>query len=164
MAGLSFYTVDEEYVDYLAPVAPHLFRNAKAGQRNSRKYIGIVLRVNGFDYFAPLSSFKDKHRRMKNGLDFLKVKDYAVINLNCMFPVPDGACHHVDFSLVSDARYRSLLQAEYRVIKQLAPKIEKNAANLYKHKLENGDSTKLAARCNDFTALESACESYQQKA
>ena len=161
MAGLSFYTVDEEYVDYLVPFAPHLFRNAKAGQKNSRKYIGVVLRVNGFDYFAPLSSFKEKHRHMKNGLDLLKVKDYAVINLNCMFPVPAGVAHLVDFRQVPDARYRSLLQAEYRTIKQLAPKIVKNAANLYKHKLENGDSTRLAARCNDFSALERACKAYR---
>ena len=87
MAGLSFYTVDERYIDYLAPYAPHLFHNAKKGQGHSRKYIGIVLEVNGFEYFAPLSSFKEKHRRMKNGLDFIKVGDYAGINLNCMFPV-----------------------------------------------------------------------------
>ena len=46
--SLKFYTVDEEYVDYLAPYAPHLFRNAKNGQRNSRKYIGVVLKVGAF--------------------------------------------------------------------------------------------------------------------
>lgn len=48
------------------------------------------MRVNGFDYFAPLSSFKDKHKTMKESVDFLKVKDYAVINLNNMFPVVKG--------------------------------------------------------------------------
>lgn len=90
--GISFYNVDEAYVDYLLPHAPHLFRNAKATQVHSRKYIGVVLRVGSFDYFAPLSSFKEKHRRMKNSLDLVKVKDYAVINLNNMFPVPPGCC------------------------------------------------------------------------
>lgn len=105
---LSFYTVDGAYVDYLAPHAPHLFRNAKAGQAHSRKYVGIVLRVNGLDYFAPLSSFKEKHRRMKDGLDFIKVKHYAVINLNNMFPVPAGSCQKVDFKAEPDARYRAL--------------------------------------------------------
>ena len=104
MAGLSFYTVDERYIDYLAPYAPHLFHNAKKGQGHSRKYIGIVLEVNGFEYFAPLSSFEEKHRRMKNGLDFIKVGDYAVINLNCMFPVATDTYQRVDFSAVQATR------------------------------------------------------------
>ena len=107
MAGLSFYTVDERYIDYLAPYAPHLFHNAKKGQGHSRKYIGIVFEVNGFEYFTPLSSFKEKHRRMKNGLDFIKVGDYAVINLNCMFPVATDTYQRVDFSAVQDKRYRA---------------------------------------------------------
>ena len=68
------------YITYLSAYAPHLFQNKKSGQKNERKYIGIVLQINGFDYFAPLSSFKDKHKLMKEGLDFIKVKDYAVIN------------------------------------------------------------------------------------
>lgn len=36
-------------------------------------------------YFAPLSSYKPKHEKMKNGLDFIKVGNYAVININNMF-------------------------------------------------------------------------------
>lgn len=161
--GIRFYNVDEAYVDYLAPHAPHLFRNAKAAQAHSRKYIGVVLRVGGHDYFAPLSSFKEKHRKMKNGLDFVKVKDYAVINLNNMFPVPARCCHVVDFAKEPDERYRALLQAEYRAIKPLQDRIRKNAANLYRHKLENGESTKLARRCNDFGALEELCDAWPPK-
>ena len=161
MAGLSFYTVDERYIDYLAPYAPHLVHNAKKGQGHSRKYIGIVLEVNGFEYFAPLSSFKEKHRRMKNGLDFIKVGDYAVINLNCMFPVATDTYQRVDFSAVQDKRYRDLLQAEYRIIKQLEGRIRKNASTLYNHKANNGDSTPLSARCNDFPLLERACQGFR---
>lgn len=47
-------------------------------------YIGIILEVKGIKYFAPLSSFKNKHKQMKEGVDFIKIKDYAVINLNNM--------------------------------------------------------------------------------
>lgn len=164
MAGLSFYTVDERYIDHLAPHAPHLFKNARKGQAHSRKYVGIVLEVNGFDYFAPLSSFKEKHRKMKNGLDFIKVGDYAVINLNNMFPIAEGTYQRVDFSSVPDRRYRDLLQAEYRIIKQLEGRIRKNASTLYKYKLSNGDSTRLSSRCNDFAALEEVSRRYQPEA
>lgn len=35
------------------------------------------MEINGYKYFAPLSSFKDKHKRIKEGVDFIKIKDYA---------------------------------------------------------------------------------------
>lgn len=78
MESIKIYEIDAAYIDYLVPYAPHLFHNRQKGQANERKYIGVVLQINGFDYFAPLSSFKPKHRKMKEGLDFLKVEDYAV--------------------------------------------------------------------------------------
>lgn len=43
-----------------------------------------------FKYFAPLSSFKPKHKRLSETIDFIKIGDMAVINLNNMFPVSDG--------------------------------------------------------------------------
>ena len=155
MDNLKVYEVDPAYIDHLAPHAPHLFRNSSGGA-NSRKFIGVVLTVGDMSYFAPLSSFKPKHRKMKPGLDFLKIKDYAVVNLNCMFPVPMSACRYVDFSKVHDPHYRALLLAEYRVIKSMQAKIRKNAATLYNLKV-SGQDTSLTRRCNDFKALEAAC-------
>ena len=61
MDNIRFYEIRTQYIDYLVPYAPHLFHNSKKGQAKQRKYIGIVLQVNGMDYFAPLSSFKPKH-------------------------------------------------------------------------------------------------------
>ena len=75
MDNLKLYEINASYITYLSAYAPHLFQNKKSGQKNERKYIGIVFHINGFDYFAPLSSFKDKHRLMKEGLDFIKIKD-----------------------------------------------------------------------------------------
>ena len=40
-------------------------------------------------------------------------------------------------------------------------KIRKNALVIYKHKLEKGNSTGLAKRCNDFTLLEELCKDYK---
>lgn len=79
-----------------------------------------------------------------------------------MPPAPARCCRRVDFAAEKDTRYRSLLLAEYRIIKQMQAKIRKNAENLYRHKLENGNSTKLAARCNDFAALEETCRDYDR--
>lgn len=119
MDNIKFYEVSEDYVDYLAPHAPHLFRNKRQGQQNSRKYIGVVLHIEDIDYFAPLSSFKDKHKRMNETLDFIKIKNYSVINLNNMFPVPNDCYSYVDISKECNPKYKSLLLAEYRHIKSI---------------------------------------------
>lgn len=160
MAGIKLYEISASYVDYLLPAAPHLFHNKKPGQQNERKYIGIVLTVNGMDYFAPLSSFKEKHRRMVEGLDFIKVKDYAVINLNNMFPVPAREYRYVDISQERNPQYKALLLAEYRCIKSIQERIKKNAATLYRLKT-SGKISPLTKRCNDFQRLETLCQKYK---
>lgn len=162
MDNLKLYEINGGYITYLSAYAPHLFQNKKSGQKNERKYIGIVLQINGFDYFAPLSSFKDKHKLMKEGLDFIKIKDYAVINLNNMFPVPPSETKYVDIRSERDPHYRALLLAEYRYIKSIQEKIWKNAQNVYKIKIKDGEGSSLAKRCNDFLLLEKACADYMK--
>lgn len=158
---IQLYEVDPRYIQYLSYYEPRLFHNKQPEQTHTRKYIGIVLHIHGFDYFAPLSSYKDKHRRMKDNIDFIKVKEYAVINLNNMFPVPVSAYHYVDIQKERDVRYKALLWAEYYYIKSIQKKIRKNAAVLYTIKARDGNSTALARRCNDFTKLEEACRLYE---
>lgn len=160
MDNIKLYEIDPKYISYLTTFAPHLFHNKQAGQNNERKYIGVVLYINGYEYFAPLSSFKDKHLKMKDSIDFLKIKQYAVINLNNMFPVPSGLCTYVDINAQRNPKYKALLLAEYRFIKSIQEKIRKNAKTLYQLKLKEGDSTPLSKRCNDFLLLEDACKKY----
>ena len=80
----------------------------------------------------------------------MKIKAYAVINLNNMFPVPKGVYSYVDISKEQNPKYKALLLQEYRYIKSIQEKIRKNAVTLYNHKVQNGNSTALAKRCNDF--------------
>ena len=150
MDNIKLFEIDAKYIDYLSSYAQHLFHNKQTGQANERKYIGVILTVNGMEYFAPLSSFKTKHAQMQEALDFIKIKNYAVININNMFPVPDGLAAYVDISKERNPKYKSLLLAEYRFIKSIQGIIRKNARLVYKHKVENGNSTALAKRCNDF--------------
>ena len=102
-------------------------------------------------------------RNMKEGMDFIKVLRYAVINFNNMFPVPPSERVYVDFGAIKDPSYKSLLLAEYRYIKSIQTKIQKNAVTLYNHKLTKGNSTSLAQRCNDFSLLEAKCRNYKRK-
>jgi len=97
---------------------------------------------------------------MQESIDFIKIKNYAVINLNNMFPVPKGQYSYLDFSRERNPKYKQLLQTEYRYIKSIQEKIRKNAANVYQLKLY-GKSSPLTKRCNDFLKLEMMCREYK---
>ena len=158
--NLCFYEINSKYIDYLSVLEPHFFHNKRLGQQNERKYIGIILHVNNMSYFAPLSSFKPKHSKMKESVDFIKIKDYAVININNMFPVPEGLYTYINIQKEKNASYRALLQAEYRIIKKKKERLIKNADIVYIHRIKKGTSTPLGKRCHDFLKLENACRNY----
>ena len=158
MFRLRIYEVKSEYVEYLSKYQDHLFYDKN--NSNKRKYIGIVLEINGYKYFAPLSSFKKKHNKIKEGVDFIKIKDYAVININNMIPVPQGSYYAPDINAEKDTHYRFLLQAESREINRQKNRILKNAQIVYSHKKNYCGSTLLAKRTNDFEKLEQLCDKY----
>ena len=150
--------VRNEYIEYLSSYQKHI--STQTDENFKRKYIGIVLEVSGIKYFAPLSSFKDKHKKMKESVDFIKIKDYAVINLNNMIPVPDSQIVNININKEKNASYRYLLQAESREVNRQKNRIRKNVEIVYSHKKHNGVSTPLAKRTNDFELLEKLSKKY----
>ena len=150
--SLKIYQIDSNYIKYLSQYQNHIF--SQEDKKGTRKYIGIILRIGNCDYFAPLSSYKPKHKDMKESVDLIKIKAYAVININNMIPVPKGCYSLVDVNNEKDVHYRYLLQAEAREINRQRNRIMKNAEIVYNHKLKYGDSTLLAKRTNDFKILE----------
>ena len=163
MGKLRFYEIDEKYIDFLSHYSEHLFHNAKIQQNYSRKYIGILFEINGMKYFAPLSSFKPKHKRLSETIDFIKIGDMAVINLNNMIPVPGGIYVPKNPNLETDQQYKNLLNNERRIIKQRTEQIINNAHSVYNHKLTNDEKSKLSQRCNDFRLLEEKCREFKIK-
>ena len=158
---LNIYEIDPDYICYLSSFEEHLFRNKKISQNFNRKYVGVVLSINGFDYFAPLSSFKEKHKRLAETLDFIKIGQYAVINLNNMFPAPTESCRVINFNEIKDLNYKNLLRNEYKIIRQKNDLILNNANKFYRHKMINDGKSKLRQRCNDFLLLEEKMKGYK---
>ena len=156
--NIRIYEVKSEYIKYLSNYQKHIF--AQSDGKDKRKYMGIVFEVKGIKYFAPLSSYKEKHKHMKESVDFIKIKDYAVINLNNMIPIPDSQIVDIDINKEKNASYRYLLQAESREVNRQKNRIRKNAEIVYSHKKHNGVSTSLAKRTNDFELLERLCREY----
>lgn len=97
---------------------------------------------------------------MKESVDVIKIKTYAVINLNNMIPVPESQIVKVDINKEKDLNYRNMLQAESREVNRQRDRIRKNAEIVYSHKKSEGNLTPLAKRTNDFELLEKLCREY----
>ena len=55
-----FYIVSDEYVEYLLKIESHVMQNKPQERTYHRKYVGVLTEINGFKYFVPMSSPKDK--------------------------------------------------------------------------------------------------------
>src|SRR5690606_17639356 len=101
--------------------------------KKPRKYIGIVIEIDDCNYFAPLSSPKSKHKKMKNDKDFLKINGgkYGAINFNNMIPVHEEALIEYDINNDPDVKYQNILKAQARFIRKNKDNIRKIARNLY---------------------------------
>ena len=64
---LYFITLTSSYLKYLG-----IYEN-KVSLKVNRPFIGIVFKINNKEYFAPLSSPKEKHKKMKTNIDFFKI-------------------------------------------------------------------------------------------
>lgn len=122
------YYIKEDYIDFLKTFEPKIAYN----KHETRPYIGVVISVDDIDFFAPLSSPKQKHLKMKNDIDFRKIDGgrLGVINLNNMIPVSSNDLIPINFDLISDVKYKRLLQNQYRAICQEEQKIITSASKL----------------------------------
>ena len=153
---MKLYNIREEYIDYLRTIDEKVPQN----KGEKRPFVGIVFSIDRHTYFAPLSSPKPKHQRMKNALDFHKIdKSYGVINFNNMIPVPSSQLLLIDISGITNATYKTLLQNQHRYIKQNQEVLEKKARNLYNlscrdiHEL-SAFQLKVKGRCVDFKKIQ----------
>lgn len=85
---MKLYNVTDAYVDYLRQFDSKVPDN----KAEKRPFVGIVFSINGYNFFAPLSSPKPKHRGMKNMPDFHKINSglQGAINFNNMIPIPNS--------------------------------------------------------------------------
>lgn len=138
-----FYIVSERYIDYLR--SDERLDNVCKNKDGKRKYVGTALEINGFSYFVPLSSPKDKDYRIVDGEKKLKGNSpfafhllnknnqfIASLKIGNMIPVPKSELQYYDFSKVNDNKYRDLLNKEYRSIIDNADKITKLVSVAYR--------------------------------
>ena len=129
-----------------------------------------MVQIGEVKYYAPFTSPKRKHLRMKNAKDFRKIAQgqYGAINFNNMIPVPDSALIVQSIKAEPDLKYRRLLQNQYVAIREDWASIEKTARRL--RELVISDEAELSAydrklkfRCCDFSKLEAVLGQYTDK-
>lgn len=156
---MKLYTISEEYINYLKQFS----ENIKYNKNESRPYVGIILEINGHNYFAPLGSPKPKHTKMKESMDFIKIDNgqAGVINLNNMIPVSLECVKQIDFSLY-DEKYVGLLKKQAIWINKNSPKIKSKTLKLYNF-IVTRENTIFHKRSNDFRLLEEKSLEYFSK-
>jgi protein AbiQ len=156
---LDFFQVDAEYIAYLQKYDSRVPKvDYSAANAHDKFLCGIVLNVNGHDYFAPISSFRTPQRtniliKDRNG------KDVASIRFSFMIPVPPNAVAVKKISDEKSEKYRILLNMELQFCRKNANAIYSKAKFVYNSVTEKKDPL-MVKNCCDFKALENACAKY----
>ena len=103
MKNFKLYYITDEYINYLRQFDEKVAYNKNKG----RPYIGIVYSHEGSDYFIPLHSPKEKHKKINDkAVDIYKIKngELGVININNMIPVPMSVLSEV-LPTIEDKKY-----------------------------------------------------------
>lgn len=132
--------------------------------KDTRPFISILFNIENKLYFAPISSPKLKHLKMKQSIDFMKLDEgnLGVVNLNNMIPVKKDFYNEIDFEQISDLRYRRLLKKQYYYLNRNKESLYSFSRRLYKLYINNNLDKKLFNRCCNFKLLEEKCDSFSE--
>jgi len=156
---LDFYEIRADYIAYLLKFdskVPHI--DYSETSPHDKFMCGIVLSVNGYDYFAPISSFATQQRTnmvIKNE----KGKPISSIRFSFMIPVPPSVVDIKKIKNEPSLGYRRLLDLELRFCRKNEKAIRRMAKYIH-NTVVNGKDPIVAKNCCDFSKLETACSNY----
>lgn len=136
--NLVLVKLDEDYCNYLRKFDSKVPYNFD--KKSVRPFVSVLFYIGKLMYFAPLSSPKPKHLKIKNKIDFLKIDGgrLGAINFNNMLPVTDKNVEKINLNIAgktkSEKQYNSLLVEQLRWLN----------------------------RCCDFKLLEEKCSQYNK--
>ena len=156
--------VDSNYCDYLRKFdnkVPYNYNNKKL-----RPFMGILFEVENVEYFAPLSSPKEKHKKLQNTIDLIKIKDgkYGVVNINNMIPVTNN--NYIAFDLKKYTTNKKemlrieLLNNQLRWLTVNRKEIYTKSRLLYHLYKTDKLHKNIKDRCCNYPLLEEKCMEY----
>ena len=159
--NLKLVKVDYKYCNYLRKYDNKVSYNE--GIKELRPYVGVLFKINDIEYFAPLSSPKEKHLKIKNTLDFYKIDDgnLGVINFNNMIPVNSN-----NYELLAldseEIKYRKLLLEQLDYLNKNYFQVISKSYKLYNLYINNKSPMNIKNRCCNFSLLEVKCNEYNK--
>lgn len=165
--SLKIVRIESKYCDFLREYDNRVMINRDG--KEFRPYIGVLFKIDKLLYFAPLSSPKSKHKKMRDTIDFSKINkgEYGAINFNNMIPVIDGVFEYIDLDYIpttnKEMKYLQLLKNQVMWLNKNKTKILKKAKNLYSLYNRNLLYPNVIKRCCDFKLLEKNCTRYKKQ-
>ena len=164
--NLEIVRVDSDYCDYLRKFDNKVAYNKY--EKELRPFIGILFEIDTCKYFAPLSSPKPKHKKMKNMIDFFKIKDgeLGAVNFNNMIPVTDNNYTLVDLNketlTISEQKYQKLLKEQLSWLNAHYRQVKNKSFKLYQLYNSGKLPDNIKSRCCNFKLLEEKCLEYNK--
>ena len=157
---LKFYDIDEDYVKYLQAIDKQIPNISY--DTNNKFVCGIVLNINDFNYYAPISSNK---AIQKTNLPILNKDDnvIAAIRFCFMFPAPAEVLTEKNLRLIDavNSKYADLLSTEYDYCLLNQQRILDKAKSIYK--IGCNKKHVLNYTCCDFQLLEQSLAGYKKE-
>ena len=164
---MRLYSISDDYIEYLRKVFPRVYSNKITNRTHTRKYLGVVFKLNDFNYYIPLSSPKDAHDYITlNGKKVIRKDSIIVIRMvvkgtlkgtlqiGTMIPVPDKALIQYNLQDEQDISYKELVQDEIIFIRKNANRIIKTAKLLYSKKTKSTHKNPVIDKVLDFKSIE----------
>ena len=176
---MKLYSISDEYVSFLRKKYPRVYSNKEDVRIHTRKYLGVVMEIEGYKFYIPLSSPKKhdyveidgKRRIRKDSLIVMRIvcgKDQnkelkGTLQIGTMIPVPNSEIVLYDVDGEQDQAYKDLIEEELIYIRKNKDKIQKNARVLYSKKKAGNNENKVVANCLDYIAVCKECDAWIKK-
>ena len=165
--NLQIVRIDSDYCDYLRKFDDKIAYNKY--DKELRPFIGILFEIDSYKYFAPLSSPKDKHKKMRNMIDFLKIKngELGAVNFNNMIPVTNKNYYLIDLnrktSKSEEIKYQKLLNEQLVWLNSHYNQVKNKSFRLYQLYNSGKLPQNIKERCCNFKLLEEKCLEYNKE-
>lgn len=180
MEEFKLYSISDEYVEWLREDFPNVYSNKVNTRTHTRKYLGVVLHIDRYNYYIPMSSPKNSDYQIagkdkvirKSIIPIIRivVKNAAgkkelkgTLRISHMIPVPASELELYELENEEDSNYKDLVQNEMIFIRKNREKIMDNAKLLYKQKAMNDTTAGYVKSALDYHTLEVRCDLFERK-
>ena len=164
---LKIVKIDSNYCNYLRKYDKRVVYNM--GEKELRPFVGILFKINDLEYFAPLSSPKPKHLKMRNTIDFFKIKDgeLGAVNFNNMIPVNKENYQVINVNIKKEddkeIKYQELLKDQLNWLNENYIQVKNKSYKLYNLYKNDKLGSNIKSRCCNFTLLEEISDNYSKE-